>query len=185
MMLTSAIKYADRGLHVFPVTPGRKTPLTEHGCKDASSDLNQIREWWARWPEANIGLATGGKSNIVVVDYDVKKGKPGLKTYASFQRRFGIDTLTAQTPSGGIHQFFRYVPGLRNAVDRLPGVDIRTDGGYVLLAPSIVDRKPYKWIRIVSPAEMPAGFNCQPAETQSDIGAIAPAGVDIEPANSH
>jgi hypothetical protein len=157
-LLGVALKYAGGGFFIFPVVSNYKTPLTPHGCLDATTDPNVIRDWWVRWPEANIGLATGEKSNIVAVDYDVKKGKPGLKTYDSFQCRFDINTLTAQTPSGGIHQFFQYVSGLHNAVDRFPGVDVRTNGGYVLLAPSIVDGKPYKWTHVVSPAEMPAGL---------------------------
>jgi hypothetical protein len=47
---------------------------------------------------------------------------------------------------------------LKNNVERLPGVDIRTTGGYVLLAPSVVNGKPYRWTRIVAPTEMPAGL---------------------------
>ena len=161
-MLDSAIKYAGRGLRVFPVTPGRKTPLTEHGCKDATNDVNQIREWWQRWPDANIGLACGENTNHIVLDFDVKDRKPGLRTLSSLEREYSIETLTAATPSGGIHLFFRYPgPQLRNSVDafkELPAMDVRTTGGYVLLAPSIVDGKPYRWTQIRPPAELPASL---------------------------
>src|SRR5436309_2777009 len=161
-MLESAIRYAGRGLRVFPVTPDKKTPLTEHGCKDATNESNQIREWWKRWPGANIGLHCGEPSNLVVLDFDVKDGKPGLKTLSSLEREYSIQTLTAKTPSGGIHLFFKY-PGaqLRNSVDsikELPAMDVRTSGGYVLLAPSIVDGKPYRWTQIRPPAELPASL---------------------------
>lgn len=65
-------------------------------------------------PEANIGLLCGQKSNFNVLDYDCKHGKAGLETFESLRQRFGINTLTAETPSGGLHQFFRYVSGLKN-----------------------------------------------------------------------
>src|SRR5688572_8824763 len=104
-MGSEAIKYASKGLCVFPVAPDRKTPLTEHGCKDATDSVEQIREWWRGWPNANIGLACGEPSNLVVLDFDVKDGKPGLRTLQKIQRQYQCLTLEALTPSGGIHLF--------------------------------------------------------------------------------
>jgi hypothetical protein len=67
--------------------------------------------------------------------------------------------LAAQTPSGGIHELFQYPgPFLRNTVDQLPGLDVRTDGGYIIVAPSIVDGVAYRWIEKLLPAEMPQGL---------------------------
>jgi len=153
----AAHRYAERGLPVFPCVPGRKVPLTTHGCLDATCDPDQIEKWWKRWPAANLGLATGRASGVVVVDYDRKHGKPGLKTRDSIHLQFQINTLTATTATLGIHEVFRYPgPVLRNSVDRLPGVDFRTDGGYIVVAPSIVHGVPYEWIRRVPPAVLPA-----------------------------
>src|SRR5262245_28818448 len=104
-IIDAAVKYASRGLYIFPVTPNAKIPLTSHGCKDATTNISTVRAWWERWPNANIGMATGNDSQIVVLDYDCKHDKPGLKTFESIQSRFGIISLTAETPSGGIHQF--------------------------------------------------------------------------------
>jgi hypothetical protein len=158
--LDVALRYASRGLHVFPIMPAAKTPFPgTHGCKDGTTDAASIREWWTRHPDANIGVLCGLQSNLTVLDFDCKGGKRGLDTYQSLQRRFDIHTLSAETPSGGIHLFFRYVPGIQNRVDslpNLPGLDIRNAGGYVLVAPSVVEGGPYKWTRIVAPAEMPA-----------------------------
>ena len=85
-----AIKYARRGFPVFPVhTPtgdeGRpcscntaqcervgKHPRTERGVLDATTDETQIDRWWATWPHANIGLATGARSGVIVLDVDPK-----------------------------------------------------------------------------------------------------------------
>jgi hypothetical protein len=158
-MLHAALSYGRRGLRVFPLVPGRKIPLTAHGCHDGSCDLDQIGHWWQRWPGANIGVSTGKLSNLVVLDYDTKNGKPGLQTLATIRDRFGVQTLTARTPSGGIHQYFRYPgPMLSDTVNCTTGLDVRTSGGYVLIAPSIVAGCRYKWIEILPPAEMPAGL---------------------------
>src|SRR5437870_12301185 len=113
-MLDATLRYASKGLHVFPIMPDAKIPFAgTHGCKDGTTDAETIRRWWERCPDANIGLLCGRKSNLTVLDFDCKDGRPGLETVESLQRRFSIDTLTAQTPSGGVHQFFKYVPGLK------------------------------------------------------------------------
>ena len=103
-------------------------------------------------------MATGKKSGVVALDFDRKNGKPGLETREDLHRRFKIDTLTAATPTGGIHEFFKYPDSICNAVVRLPGLDIRTDGGYVLVVPSVVGDKPYRWTHVALPAEIPAGL---------------------------
>jgi hypothetical protein len=58
-LLKAALRYAQKGWPVFPLKPRQKTPFTEHGLKDASTDKAQIRKWWASCPEANIGIPTG------------------------------------------------------------------------------------------------------------------------------
>ena len=79
-MKDTAISYAQKGWAVFPLIPNSKKPLTTHGLKDASKDIRQIEEWWTKWPDANIGIATGAISGIDVVDVDVKNGAKGLET---------------------------------------------------------------------------------------------------------
>jgi hypothetical protein len=89
-MLEAALAYARDGLHVFPLhdadagaagacSCGRsdchsagKHPRTGHGHRDASTDPQQIRRWWAMWPDANIGIASG-ESGLVVIDVDVEE----------------------------------------------------------------------------------------------------------------
>ncbi len=67
----AALRYASLGLAVFPLQPGTKTPLTSHGCYYATTDQNQIRDWWEQNPDANIGIAAGQKSGgLVVIDMD-------------------------------------------------------------------------------------------------------------------
>src|ERR1700757_5358679 len=71
-LLDAALGYAARGWAVFPTAPGAKRPLTAHGVKDATTDPVAILAWWSKWPDANVGIATGAASNLVVFDVDVK-----------------------------------------------------------------------------------------------------------------
>ena len=79
--LEAALEYARRNWPVFPITPrAKKLPLTRHGFKDASTDEHVIRAWWARWPDANVGIATGHRS-FVVVDLDIKEDRNGMEMF--------------------------------------------------------------------------------------------------------
>ena len=91
--LEQALAYVARGWFVFPLKPGTKNPLTKHGFKDASNDPKQIRDWWAKTPQANIGLDCG-RSNVLVIDVD---GDEGLETLGDLEIARGLvyHTLTA------------------------------------------------------------------------------------------
>lgn len=137
--LTSALGYAAGGLRVFPCVG--KTPLTQHGCTDASTDVPTIRGWWARWPTAAVGVATGAASGLWVLDSDVKNGMNGEQTLDSLVAAHGDipDAPTVKTPSGGYHRWFRWPSGVavKNSVCRIgEGLDVRGDGGYVIAPPS-------------------------------------------------
>ena len=82
-LVTAAMMLATRDIPVFPCTPGGKQPLTTHGFHDASSDLPTVRNWWQRWPDANIGMPTGVASGVDVVDIDVHPGGSGLEASLS------------------------------------------------------------------------------------------------------
>lgn len=152
-----ALKYAELGWHVFPIVPGSKSPLTKHGVKDATADEAQIREWWNRWPTANIGLACGAASGVYVIDIDVDEEK-GVNGYESIQEIAGSyqnRTITQLTPGGGTHLFYATdnPPANRNGLR--PGIDIRGDGYYVVLAPSIhPNGKAYRWHDGFSPWDL-------------------------------
>ena len=114
-------------------SPG-KHPLTKTGLKEASIDLAVIENWWANWPEANIGIATGAISGLIVLDVDLKNG--GLATVMTLPQIAA--TLVANTGGGGLHYLFTH-PGqnLRNTAGKLgAGIDTRGDGGYIVAAPS-------------------------------------------------
>ena len=149
--LVAALGYARKGWPVFPVNPGNKRPLTRFGLKDATTEAKQIRAWWERWPEAMIGLRTGPAADIFVLDVDTDPGKgiDGFASLALLEREYGAlpRTLRSVTPRGGSHYFFRWHVGIKNSAGKLGmGLDVRGDGGYVVLPPSRrVDGRSYEW----------------------------------------
>lgn len=114
-----------------------KHPLSQHGLKDASSDSKQIEQWWSRWPFANIGIVTGKKSGIVVLDIDAKNN--GFDGLAALEKKYGTlpASLRVRTGGGGLHIYFRAPKfELRNRTGLVPGIDFRGEGGYVVAPPS-------------------------------------------------
>lgn len=140
-MMEIALEYASIGLAVFPVRRN-KAPYTPHGCKDAKTDTRAIKNWWKRFPDANIGIATGSKSGgIIVIDIDIDedKGVYGDESLREWEREHGDlpDTWRAVTGRGGYHIYYRSDEKIKNTTNLYPGVDIRGEGGYVIAPPSI------------------------------------------------
>lgn len=146
-----ALWYAGMGLAVFPVQARGKAPLTPHGCKDAATVRKQIEVWWDRWPEANIGIATGSGLMVVDVDSHEADGKASMKEWEAVNGKLPM-TWISRTGGGGLHVFFQTDEAVRNRAGVLPGVDIRGVGGLIVAPPSIHESgKRYEWIK--SPRE--------------------------------
>jgi hypothetical protein len=149
-LIEAALRLAEGGRPVFPCRPEDKAPLTLNGFKDASLDPGTIRRRWGRWPDALIGMPTGAVSGTLVLDLDVKHGRDGIAAFDVL--RAGRDLPPhplVQTGSGGQHIYLAAVPGRRvgNSVGRIaPGIDVRGDGGYVIVPPSpgytVLERAP-------------------------------------------
>ena len=142
---TAATTYASRyGWRVFPVAAMGKVPLTKDGFKSATSDLDQIAEWWERWPEANLGIATGPLSGVWVLDVD---DLDGLDSMVAEHGELP-HTLTAQTGSGGQHWWFTHPDEqIANRAGFWPGLDVRGEGGYVVVPPSLhPNGNAYVWL---------------------------------------
>lgn len=146
-----ALQYASWGLAVFPLKPRDKTPLTNNGSKDATKNTDQISEWWDRWPNANIAIATGAASNgLFVIDLDVneEKGINGYEVLSAWEKVNGSlpDTVQSITGRGGYDLYYNDQSTVRNAVGIYDGVDIRGEGGYVVAPPSIhPNGREYAW----------------------------------------
>ena len=155
-ILDAALEYADAGYAVIPVRRSDKAPLTEHGLSDASKNPNQIRKWWTRFPEANVAVVCGEASgNLLAIDVDVKDDKKGDFYIQSWQGKHGEfpSTVTQITGSGGFHYFYRCkdLSLYKNTVEAIPGVDVRGEGAYVVVHPSVYsDGRTYEWLHDVS-----------------------------------
>jgi putative DNA primase/helicase len=148
----------EQGYPVFPCVPNKKIPLTSRGFYDASADKEVIRQWWTQSPKANIGLATGSKADLLVIDVDVKNGAGGIASMEQLQLEFGAlnNTRKVMTPSGGYHLYFRHpCDGIKNSIGIRPGIDIKTEGGYVLAPGSVIDGNPYYVETDLDPQELP------------------------------
>jgi hypothetical protein len=154
-LLGAALAYARRGVPVFPCEPGGKRPLTYNGFWDATTDQRRIRGWWGRWPAANVGVPTGRRSDLLVLDVDARGG--GFESLATLERENGSlpETARARTGGGGVHVFFRYPAEetVRSSAGTLgPGLDVRGEGGYVVVPPSRT-QSAYEWIDRSPPAD--------------------------------
>ena len=155
--LETALEAVAAGWRVFPVhsigsdglctcgqgeacdSPG-KHPRTPQGLLDATYLEDRVREWWGRWPDANLAVATGPESGIWVLDVDADKG--GLISLEQLQAQVGElhAALSVRTGGGGRHLYFLARRDdeefVSSRVGVLPGIDVRGYGGYVLLPPS-------------------------------------------------
>jgi len=134
----AACAYVEHGLPVFPCNTD-KAPLTKHGFKDATRDIDQVKRWWKKWPNASIGMPTGETSGLWVLDVDTYKTE-GAESFKQLIQRHGpLPNTRAQTTGGGGAQyFFKHNGGCISSSNGkiAPGLDIKADGGYVILPPS-------------------------------------------------
>lgn len=146
-MSVAALSYARRGLKVFPLKPGAKTPATSDGFYAGTTDEERIRAWWDKTPSANIGISTGRVSGIIVLDVDVKKEKDGFHALSELSGGRIPETLEVTTPTGGKHYYFQHPHvEVRNSAGKLgEGLDVRGDGGYIVAPPSLINGKSYRW----------------------------------------
>ncbi len=132
--LDGALELAASGVPVFPCHPDKR-PATPNGFKDATTDPTVLKAMFNR-PSLMIGMPTGSASGVSVLDVDVQRG--GDLSLLVLERVYGRipETLQVRTRSGGVHHHFK-ASGVRNSNDVLgPGLDVRGEGGYVLVPPS-------------------------------------------------
>ena len=160
-----AYAYANRGWRVLPIKPGEKRPPMGAWQNAATTDPVTIKDWWTHLYKGHgVGVATGRASGIFVLDVDVSDDKAGDETLAELEDTYGAlpDTPTVETPSGGVHYYFRLPEGveIRNdAGKRLgPGLDIRGEGGQVVAPPTARSVDAYEWVGetwLLEPADAP------------------------------
>jgi hypothetical protein len=110
------------------------------GFKGATTDRAQIQDWWGMWGEANIGIVTGEASGLMVVDIDPRNG--GLETVKGLPAPLA-QTAQVLTQGGGFHLYYQYQGKTKGRMG--DGIDIKTDGGYVVAPPSVGEHGVYIW----------------------------------------
>lgn len=126
-----------------------KHPRLRDWVEEATSDAEQIAEWAAQWPNANVGVATGAASGFWVLDVDPGNGGPQALAELVGEHGDLPDTVTAETGSGGTHYLFALPEGstVTNTASKIaPGLDTRGDGGQIVVAPSVSAKGPYRWV---------------------------------------
>jgi hypothetical protein len=146
MLGHAAQQLARRGLAVFPCLVGAKEPATANGLHAATTDASIIAAWWRQQPSYNIGCATGAVSQIFVLDIDSTDAEAELKKLEA--ENSALPATVEAITGKGRHLYFKMPDcDLRNSASKLaPGLDIRANGGYVLVPPSLhPSGKKYAW----------------------------------------
>jgi hypothetical protein len=137
--LEAALRYRRMGWAVVPAAARSKRPIVRwQAFQESPPGEAMITDWFGRWPDANIAVVTGAVSGLVVLDVDPQHG--GEESRAAIEAEHGTlpPTVEARTGSGGRHLYFAY-PGhdVRNRTGLAPGLDLRADGGVIIVPPSI------------------------------------------------
>jgi hypothetical protein len=152
LLVESAEGYLARGWSPIPIERVGKRPLIKWTVyQKFVATVDEVRGWWKRWPDANVGIVTGRVSGIVVLDVDGKRGDQSLGT-----KTVVISHTVVALTGNGLHYFFKH-PGanIPTRAGILPGLDIRGDGGYVVVPPSIHSSgRRYSWGEHSNPADV-------------------------------
>jgi Bifunctional DNA primase/polymerase, N-terminal/AAA domain/Primase C terminal 2 (PriCT-2) len=154
-LVEAALALAALGKPVFPCwnipndEDKHKTPMVKRGFHAATTDPTTIKQWWRKWPEALIGMATGEVSGIAVLDLDVKKGKNGYAAVPDWKNRSHV---IVKTGSSGAHLYFDADGAPDCTSDTIAlGVDTRGNGGYAIVPPS----PGYTWVNGSDLSDLP------------------------------
>lgn len=151
--------YVDRGWSVLPVRPEEKRPFMTNWLQYTHSRASKetITSWFTNLSGAGVGIVTGKVSNIIVLDVESTCPYPIediLKKYPT--------QLVSRSGSGGYHLFYQYptnVPKVANRVRIFDGADLRADGGFIVLPPTIHSSgRRYEWVSEGVPGRFPAAL---------------------------
>ena len=177
--LASALDYARRGIPVFPVNQDKIPAITDWQNK-ATTNTQQIRDWYENLfiNGCNFGC-TPGKAGLLVIDTDrhnpEEDGELSLKALEDEMNSKLPETFTVRTPSGGIHRYYK-AEGFRSKNRFRPALDVKSNGGYVVIAGSYSDKGEYTIISDAPIADCPCWFeniyNCRVKEINPEEALI-------------
>jgi len=161
-----ALRYRKCGFSVIPCQKNKKPLIKWEAYQTQKPSEEEIRQWWGKWPDANIGIPCGPVSGVDVLDCDSQEAYDNLN---EFYLNDSFRTPIVKTPKGR-HLYFKHRSGLSNAVRAIKGTDIRTHGGYVIAPPSQNGHdSTYYWYESLSPKD------CEFAEWPDELFAALQA----------
>ena len=173
-MLEYALRYRRKGFSVIPCKKDKTPYINWKPYQLQKPTEDEIRQWWEKWPNANIGLPCGQVSGIDVLDVDTEEAYQNL---TEFFLNDSFQTPVVKTPNGR-HLYFKHRAGLSNAVRVVAGTDLRTQGGYVIAPPSQNGGGvPYYWLEGLTPKD------CAFSEWPDDLFATLLQGSSAIPYN--
>lgn len=128
--MEQAMELLAAGFSVIPVARNKKPLIEWKKYQNQKPTREKVSEWWTKFPKANIGIVTGKISDLIVIDIDPRHGG----TDEAFKN---IKTVKAKSGGGGWHYYFKYQKGIPTGAQVQPGIDIRSDGGFIIAPPSI------------------------------------------------
>jgi hypothetical protein len=133
-LFESALQYCKQGFSIIPVGKNKKPLVQWQRYQKEQASEDQMKQWWKKWPTANIGIVTGDISGLAVIDIDeVEVARESLQDLITDSLIMPI----ANTPSGGQHLYFRCPDNkLSNNTRIVQGCDLRANGGYIVVPPS-------------------------------------------------
>lgn len=146
-MLEIVNQYVDSGWSILPVKPEEKRPFMTNWLQYNTNRASRaiVENWFRSLSGAGVGVVTGKISNMVVLDVESYCKIPIedlLKKYPTH--------MVSRTGSGGYHLFYQYpsnVSKVSNRVGIFEGADLRADGGFIVLPPTIhPSGNRYTWI---------------------------------------
>ncbi len=151
-ILEAALDYHKKGLSVIPVKEDKKPLVKWEPYQKVRATEEEVRKWFDKNNPPNIAIVTGILSNLTVVDTDSQEATERIQSLIPDSSVLPI----AQTPKGGRHFYFKYMPGSSNKARIDESTDIRSEGGYVVAAPSINGTgKGWKWVTSILDVDPP------------------------------
>ena len=147
----AALDYASRGWAVLPLKPDN-TPLTSNGVKDATSERVVIKDWWEQWPEANVAIATGERSHLVVIHLDWPDDGPNVWGKLQEEVQALPDADFQSSGSDGFKYYFEF-DGPCQSRTLGAGVELKADDDYVVAPPSIHRIGKQRWVQHIRGSE--------------------------------
>ena len=132
-----------------------KHPRTPNGVHSATTHLDEIRDWSAKYPDFNVGIACGKVSGLVVIDVDPRNGgvealdKLGGVPGYPIEDYYGgtLSGIQVATGSGGSHFYCEYDEKILTEHKPAAGIDVQSDGLLVVAPPSVhKSGKRYMWV---------------------------------------